>query len=102
MKSIDLFLKHQQVKTSCMDELTRLRASRPGELDQAYETLNEQLDKMLKSVDAENIRKRELLVKNVKANAIGKYKTYMKNCVSIFYLVRNVEIYDFNCFQSRF
>jgi hypothetical protein len=73
VKSVDLYLKHSQVKLNCLHKYDDNKL----ELKHEFLNLNHQLDALLKDLDNENRIKRNKIISNVKCQSIKKYKCYM-------------------------
>ena len=73
VKSVDLYLKHSQVKLKCLHKYDDNKL----ELRHEFLDLNHKLDSYLKELDNENRLKRNKIISNVKSQSIKKYKCYM-------------------------
>jgi hypothetical protein len=74
VKSVDLYLKHSQVKLKCLHEYDD---DYKLELRREFFDLNNKLDSYLKELDNENRLKRNKIISNVKYQSIKKYKCFM-------------------------
>jgi hypothetical protein len=83
LKSIDLFLKHQQIKSKCLEEFYALRQE-CNELNKDFTDLNDSLDLILSDFDRENYMKKNIFINEIKSKCIKKYKNHMDQQVRIF------------------
>ncbi len=81
-KPIDLFMEHQNTKTSCLKEFEKYRET-SDELKNEYNDLCNKMDAFLEEVDKKNIYKKTIITNNIKLACINKYKCIMNFNVSI-------------------
>ena len=86
LKPIELFLKHQQIKSKCLEEFSKLWLEF-GELNKDFIDLNESLDLILSDFDRENYVKKNFFINEIKSKCIKTYKNHMDEQVRFFFKV---------------
>ena len=80
-RPVDLFLKHQQVKSQCLSEFSNLNSEYFDELGVEYKKTSERIDLVLQDIDKENSSRRSTVLNKIKQNSLEKYKNHMDSCV---------------------